>query len=447
MTARPRREIVLLAVGLAGIAFALGFVADEYLGRFTTYRDLKEAVASVRTNVIAPRVSEPWERAYYYYSTRYPGEGVQRNEAGKTYPGYTLFSASFEPAAYLVDMQGRKLHEWRLPFSAAWPSPPHIDLPGPDKYIFFRRTHVFPNGDLLAIYEAPGHWPYAYGLIKLDRDSKILWRYADLANHDLEVAADGRIYTLVHQVRTKSERELKRLRPHVVIDDAVVVLSPEGKEIERISVLNAFVASRYAPLLNEQADKDVLHTNSLQIVTTEIARLFPFAREGQILLSHNFRGAISILDPRNGTIAWARQVSRHYQHTARFLANGTIGVFKNSDNIAVGGGSRVVAVDPASGAETWAFAGDEKFFFYSENRGSIQPLPNGNILVTESNAGRAFELTPAREIVWEYRVGHAVDGKTPAMLDALRIEPATLTFLVSRDGTAQKPRLDHADKK
>ena len=96
---------------------------------------------------------------------------MQRNEVGRTYAGYTLFSASFEPAAYLVDMQGRKVHEWRLPFSAAWPSPPHIELPVPDKYVFFRRTHVFPNGDLLAIYEAPGHWPYAYGLIKLDRNS------------------------------------------------------------------------------------------------------------------------------------------------------------------------------------------------------------------------------------------------------------------------------------
>jgi hypothetical protein len=240
---------------------------------------------------------------------------------------------------------------------------------------------------------------------------------------------------------------LKRLRARIAIDDAVVILSPEGKETERISLLNAFAASRYAPILNEDSGKDVLHTNSLQIVTPEIARLFPFVREGQILLSHNNRGAISVLDPASRTIVWARTISRHHQHTARFLSNGTIGVFKNSDNISGKGGSLVVTLQPESGAETWVFAGDEKSGFYSDNRGSIQPLPNGNILVTESNAGRAFELTPAREIVWEYRVGHAVHGKTPAMLDALRVEPATLTFLASRDGAAQKPRPDHADKK
>jgi hypothetical protein len=29
-------------------------------------------------------------------------------------------------------------------------------------------------------------------------------------------------------------------------------------------------------------------------------------------------------------------------------------------------------------------------------------LPNGNTLVSESDSGRAFELTPEKEIVWEY---------------------------------------------
>ena len=72
-------------------------------------------------------------------------------------------------------------------------------LPVPDKFVSFRRTHVFPNGDLLAIYEAPGHWPYAYGLVKLDKDSKVLWRYADLANHDLEVA-DAEVGDVVQSV-------------------------------------------------------------------------------------------------------------------------------------------------------------------------------------------------------------------------------------------------------
>jgi len=32
----------------------------------------------------------------------------------------------------------------------------------------------------------------------------------------------------------------------------------------------------------------------------------------------------------------------------------------------------------------------------------IQRLPNGNTLITEAASGRAFEVTPEKEIVWEF---------------------------------------------
>ena len=437
MGSPPKREVLLLACALCAISFAAGIGADRFLSRLALVEELREAVASVYTNLVLPRVREPWERQHYYFPTRQGGEGVVLHDVAATYPGYTLFSASFEPAAYLIDMQGRPVHSWRLPFSAAWRSPPHIEWPVPDKYVFFRRTHLFPNGDLLAIYEAPGHWPYAYGMVKLDRNSRVLWRHADLVNHDLEVAADGTIFTLAHQVRRKPEPELARLSQKIVIDDAVLILSPEGKALRRISVLNAFVASRFAPMLERGRSKDLIHTNSLQLVTPEIARIFPFAHTGQILLSHNTLGIISILDPRSGKIVWARRVSHATQHSARFLPNGTIGLFQNSDDM--GGGSRVVMLDPATGGVSWSFTGDEHFKFHSDTRGSIQMLPNGNILITESNAGRVFEVTRARKIVWEYRVGHHVHGMTPAIFEALRIEPRTLEFIPRDAGAGSKP--------
>lgn len=426
-----RFESLRLLCALIGIGFILGAAAGSWVIGTSSYKSVREAVASVHVNLLAPRLNEPWEREYYYYATRYPGEGVIQHETGHAYAGYTLFSASDSPAAYLVDMQGQRLHEWRLPFSAVWSKPPHIDMPVPDSYVVFRRTHVFPNGDLLAIYEAPGHWPYAYGLVKLDKYSNLIWAHADFVNHDLEVAADGRIYTLLHRVRTRSEPGLEGLRAPVAIDDQLLVLTPDGRELERISIIDAFAASAYAPLLNETGDKDVLHTNSLQLVTREIARSFPFAEPGQVLLSHNFRGALSLIDPETKRIVWARRVSYKNQHSARFLPDGTIGMFQNADNFAVGGGSRVVMLDPTSGAERWVFAGSKEFRFYSDNRGSVQPLPNGNVLVTESNAGRIFEVTRSRDVVWEFRIGHTMHGKTPAVFDALRIDPATLNFLPS----------------
>ena len=46
--------------------------------------------------------------------------------------------------------------------------------------------------------------------------------------------------------------------------------------------------------------------------------------------------------------------------------------------------------------------------FNSPVCGSLQRLPGGNTLITESTAGRVFELTPSQEVVWDWRSPHRV---------------------------------------
>jgi hypothetical protein len=64
--------------------------------------------------------------------------------------------------------------------------------------------------------------------------------------------------------------------------------------------------------------------------------------------------------------------------------------------------SRVLEFDPLSREIVWVYKGDEDNLFYSPQCGSNQRLPNGNTLITETDRGRAFEVTPDHEIVWEY---------------------------------------------
>ena len=40
--------------------------------------------------------------------------------------------------------------------------------------------------------------------------------------------------------------------------------------------------------------------------------------------------------------------------------------------------------------------------FFSPFMGSAERLPNGNTLITESDYGRALEVTPGGETVWEF---------------------------------------------
>jgi hypothetical protein len=74
--------------------------------------------------------------------------------------------------------------------------------------------------------------------------------------------------------------------------------------------------------------------------------------------------------------------------------------------------------------------------FGTRDWGNLQPLPNGNVLVTESRRGRVFEVTretPAR-VVWVYEnvVGER-GGRPLAGLvgEARRFAPGELTFLAA----------------
>jgi hypothetical protein len=59
-------------------------------------------------------------------------------------------------------------------------------------------------------------------------------------------------------------------------------------------------------------------------------------------------------------------------------------------------------LDLGTGQEHWRYEGRESEPFFSSACGLAQRLPGGNTLITESDYGRAFEVTPEGEMVWEY---------------------------------------------
>src|SRR5262249_35685714 len=79
---------------------------------------------------------------------------VTVDKAEKTYDGFTLYTMTDGAWATLIDLQGTVVHRWQLPFSQAWPQAPHVADPLPDAKIHWFHCHLYPNGDLLAIYHA-----------------------------------------------------------------------------------------------------------------------------------------------------------------------------------------------------------------------------------------------------------------------------------------------------
>ncbi|HSC27420.1 MAG TPA: arylsulfotransferase family protein, partial [Vicinamibacterales bacterium] len=335
-----------------------------------------------------------------WHPARYPDRGVTVHDPARVQDGVTLYTSGHEAAAYLVSMDGDVLHEWRRPFSTVWDDRAQVKRPQPDSHVFFRKAVVYPNGDLLAVYEGVGDTPYGYGVVKLDRNSEVLWTYWGRAHHDLDIGPDGRIYALTHELVDQPLAGFDNLASPR-LDDFLVVLSPEGEELQKIPLIHKVAASEYRHLLHtvsSYAIADPLHANTVSLITDEVAARFAFGQAGQVLLSFRELGAIGVLDVASERLVWATRGPWLGQHDPDVLPNGHVLLFDNYGHYErPEGPSRVIEFDPLTMEIVWQYAGSAEWPFASAIRSSQQRLANGNTLITESNGGRILEVTPAGE--------------------------------------------------
>ena len=379
---------------------------------------MKDAYRGGKSLVEKIRMSESPLASDYWKPERTPERGVTVNEA-EAYPGYTLYSSGHGTVAYLIALDGTVVQEWRLPFSAIYdPERSPIKQPMPDTFMHWNRTRLLPNGDLIVMFETYGDTPWGYGLARLDKDSNVVWSYLGQTHHDFDVAEDGRIYVLTHEMRNNTYEGLRQITvPR--LDDAVVVLSPEGEELKKIVIMDVLARSDYARLLDHISwfnSNDFIHTNTVEYIDAEKAAVLPFASEGQVMLSFRDIGTLAVLDLDSEEIVWSRRGNWVGQHDPDVLTNGNILLFDNLGKFGPGGRSRILEIDPQTGAEVWRYEGSEEIFFESDVRASQERLPNGNTLITEASGGRLFEVTPDGRIVWEFvnpvRETHPETGDT-----------------------------------
>lgn len=423
---------VVLVLCIAFLAFCAG--SFLMLGKAFPYEFFRKvhlaasALLHQRTDYTDPVKTD------LYGQARNRTRGVSVYEKSLAQPGYTLYSSGHSQSAYLIDLNGRVLHEWQLPYSRIWTEAAAIDNPVEDANTYFRNAHLYRNGDLIVVYDGVGDTPHGYGMAKMDRDSRPLWTYLEHAHHDLDIAPDGRIFTLTHAITQHEIAKAEFLRPPR-IDDFLVELSPEGKELRKIPLLETFVDSPFRGMLDivpwylMDGSGDFMHTNDVDYVTAELARSFEFAREGQILISAREPGAVALIDLDEEKMTWAIRGQWIGQHDPDLLPNGHLLLFDNNGWFGEGGRSRVMEIDPRSQQVVWQYTGTAEHPFHSVIRGVQQRLANGNTLITDTQNGRLLEVTPDQRIAWEYynpeRAGEQ-DAYIPILSGGMRIDPEWL---------------------
>lgn len=331
-------------------------------------------------------------------------QGVEVYDKSKAYDGYTLFAPMYDGNAWLIDMNGKVVHNWQMK------NPPGV------------YGKLLLNGNLMWMDRGKEANEALDGgasaLIEVDWDGKEVWRFEDDGlNHDFLELPNGnilimRFVLLPDEIRKKVNVGLpgSELPDKKMYSNNIQEITREGKVVWEWDHWDHFDPEKdpECPLVNRMIYG---YTNSFDV--------YP---NGDVLISVRHLNTVARISRETGKVIW-RWGPEHllgHQHSVSVLENGNIMIFDNGlhrnpplvkdaahREIGEAELSRVVEVDPKTDEIVWEYA-DPTGQFYTPYCGSAERLPNGNTLICESIKGIFFEVTPEKEVVWKYYQPFAV---------------------------------------
>jgi len=341
-------------------------------------------------------------------------DGVLLHDPARAQPGLTLFSNVYGCSAQLMTLEGEVVKRWSHEPCFKWD-----------------HAVLLENGDLLALHRGPGDGTASGDaasreLILFDWDGEIRWRSRLPVHHDVDRRPDGVLVTL-----SSEHRVIPEIDPVVPTKDhLVVLLDADGAVLEEYSMVRLlqsaperFRLARVGVQIKlGQREIDLLHSNSVEWMRdARLAYENPLYALSNFLLCVRHQDSVAIVDWDRRKLLWAwGRGELSGPHDATLLPSGNVLIFDNGLNR---GWSRVVEVDPRSDEIVWEYHAPRPEDFYSRAQGAAQRLPNGNTLITDSDSGLLFEVTPEGEVVWEYRnTNRSEKGERIVIARARRIQ-------------------------
>jgi hypothetical protein len=439
--------ILISVLGAALLVFALGYTVGAF--RLFPHHYIKNAITAARS------LAEVEKQKKFSVEILRPAAKSRLGSDGpvsvylkdRAFDGVTMFTGfdGNRYSAVLVDMEGKTLHRWQKDFSAVWPNPVQIQYQATDDQIDYHGSWLYPNGDILLNYTA-GNFPFGGGLAKLDKNSNVIWKVDSNAHHDIYVEKSGNILFWAHEYKHENPLGMSTGIKEFY-EDMIIVLNPEGKEIDRIVLREAIKNSDFRGLLSlnyrdsediQFKDEDLddpFHANALDVLEESRAAAFPMWNAGDIMVSLRNLNMIGVIDRKTKLMKWALVGLTVRQHDPDFAADGTIYVYDNRGHDGPGGRTRLLQIDPKTQKVLWSYTGSAQEPLWSWSRGKLQVLKNGNILTIEPHAGRVVEIARDGTIVWEYlnqiyeARGEPVSDRTGMVTDAKRFRRGELSFL------------------
>ena len=376
--------------------------------------------------------------------------GLFLNES-EAFDGYTLFNTLRTNTIYLIDNQGREVHQWEL-----------------DAEALFAR--LLENGNLLTFANTDqGRY-----VREVDRNGNILWQCTQgLPHHDFLKMPNGNVLLLSRQRKTPEEAIAAGANPEFIGTDGlkvphIVEARPTGpanceivwewsawdhliQEFDSSKANYGVVAEhpelidlnfRLSEAFSRDDPSDWIHSNGIDY-NPELDQIMLLPRHfSEVwIIDHSTTSAEAAghsggNSGKGGDLVYRWGNPRAYRagtpddqqlfwpHNPQWIVPGLPGagnilIFNNGVEFTdfIRGYSTVdEIVPPVDGANyrlnpdsayapvepVWAYTAATPSDFYAEYISGAQRLPNGNTLICDGVHGTLFEVTPAGKTVWKY---------------------------------------------
>ena len=341
----------------------------------------------------------------------FPLDHRPRFDPARSQPGVTLLVSIFDGrlTARLYGNDGQLRHDWPVDFFK-------IRSEG-KAHRFQALIHgaaLLSNGDLLANLDGRGTY-------RISPCGDVVWKNESRAHHALSLDGNGGFWTPIYVDRYEPS-SLVAARDGFNFDAIARFDLETGEQTDVIDLVKILLDGQLEGVIGQMpiAD-DVSHLNDIETLSEDMEDAFPGFAAGDILLSFRRFNQIWVLDGTSHTLKWYMTGPMRSQHDPDFQSDGTITVFDNRTDLRTTEtkASRILKIDPVTRRVATIIDGNGVEHFYTAFRGKHQVLSNGNLLLAETDRGRAFEVTPDGDVVWEY-ISKYDENSVAWMMDAIR---------------------------
>ncbi len=422
--------------------------------------------------------------------------GLIAHDASKAWNGYTLFAPKHYSSTYLIDNEGRLIHEWTG-----------------SRYEPGQSVYLLPSGNLLRTCMTKGPLSTGGGeggrLEEYDWNSNLVWEYdystaAYMQHHDVRPLPNGNILLLAVEKKTlaeclaagfdptKFQADVTRagyLVPEYVVE--IMPVRPKGATVvwewhvwdhliqdNDATKANYGVVSEHPELIDVDGDGKNIpsfwnHANAVNYN----------ARLDQVMISCRNNSEAWVIDHstttaeatghkggkrgRGGDLLYrwgnptcyklgtTRDQLLYQQHDTQWIEEGCPGAgnmicfnnglgrnYSTADEWtppvdADGNYTRVAGKPFGPTALTWTFKASPPSSMFAEAISGVQRLPNGNTLIDDGVHGTFLEVTTTGEVVWKYicpveTTGPLHQGDTTSNDPARAGEKMNAVFRVTR---------------